>query len=388
MSNASSQNEIDFKWFEAHLLNDILPKWQRASTDEGLFMCHFDRQWQPLQKGFGTLVSQSRLLYNYSKGYELTGDTWYLNAIESGARFLIDKFWDHDHGGWAWSCSQEGEVLDWCKDSYGHAFVIFGLSHACQTTGNQDFKTAALDTWQVFTKHFRDEHGGFSFRMSRDFQETEPLKSQNPIMHLFEALLAVGDLPDMAEMHQEAEQVAEFILKRLLRSDEKMLPEVYSPDWQELPASQEGRIDIGHAFEWAYLLSTAVERGLPATYFTQAENFLAYGLRIGYDTDAGGIFSPASPQGEIQSAKKGWWEQCETIRSLMHFAIIHGRDDLWQPLEQTIGFIKSDFVDPEYGGWYTSREPGVNPFDQSKGNEWKLDYHVVGMCMEAIRHRR
>jgi len=72
----------------------------------------------------------------------------------------------------------------------------------------------------------------------------------------------------------------------------------------------------------------------------------------------------------------------------MHFAVLHNRDDLWLPLEQTIVFIKSNFVDPEYGGWYSSREPNISPLHQPKGDEWKLDYHVVGMCMEAVQHGR
>jgi mannose/cellobiose epimerase-like protein (N-acyl-D-glucosamine 2-epimerase family) len=50
-----------------------------------------------------------------------------------------------------------------------------------------------------------------------------------------------------------------------------------------------------------------------------------------------------------------------------------------------IRFVQNAFVDPEYGGWYYAVGPGITPTELEKGNEWKLDYHVVGMCMEAIR---
>jgi mannose/cellobiose epimerase-like protein (N-acyl-D-glucosamine 2-epimerase family) len=276
MPTQSEAAAIDLGWFRHHLLEEILPRWLPSITPEGLFLSHFDAQWRPLNKGYGTLVSQSRLLYNFSKGYQLTGDPRLRAAVEVGAAFLIDKFWDCQYGGWVWSCTTDGKVLDTRKDSYGHAFVIFGLAHACQCTGNQAFRQAALDTWQVLVDHFRDQDGGFRIKLSQDFQETDGLKSQNPIMHLFEALLALNDVPQSENIRLEAQQVGDFVLNRLVRSTDKMLPEVYRMDWRELPAEETGRIDIGHAFEWAFLLSSAVERGLPNHYLQQASYFVDY----------------------------------------------------------------------------------------------------------------
>ena len=232
---------------------------------------------------------------------------------------------------------------------------------------------------------FRDEHGGYRYFMSRDFQHTEELRSQNPLMHLFEALLAAGDITGMGELHREACNLAEFILGQLMRPQPRVLPEVYSPDWKPLPADQEGRLDIGHAFEWAFLLSSAAERGLSDSYLGEAENFLDYGLRLGYDSDSGGIYSPVDPDGQILNKRKGWWEQCETVRALLRFIHEHGRLGLHKPLQQTISFIQNEFLDSAHKGWYLSREPGESPAMQSKGHEAKLDYHVVGMCMEAIK---
>ncbi|MFN8491299.1 MAG: AGE family epimerase/isomerase [Caldilineaceae bacterium] len=393
MSSSLSASLIDFGWFRQHLLNDIFPHWLNAVTSEGLFLSHFDRQWRTIPKNFGTLVSQSRLLYDFAKGYELTQDEQYRRAVEAGAYFLLEKFRDRDYGGWYWSCNRAGEVLDPRKDSYGHAFVIFGLAHACQCTGNQEFKAAALETWEIFQTRFHDEYGGYRWRMTREFQPAEQIKSQNPIMHLFEALLALSDVKDTAYIRKDAEQVANFILTKLVRPSDRRLPEVYSPDWQELPAgpigpgpvSEGGRLDVGHAFEWSFLLSTAVERGLPAHYLDYATSFINYGMLLGYDAQAGGIYSPADPTGQLLSQRKGWWEQCEAARALMHFVVRRQRDDFRQPLAQTVAFIQKQFVDPVYGGWYMTLEPGGDPTNQDKGTEWKVDYHVVGMCMEGVR---
>jgi mannobiose 2-epimerase len=159
------------------------------------------------------------------------------------------------------------------------------------------------------------------------------------------------------------------------------LPELYTEDWSPLPTAEGGRVDIGHQFEWAYLLSAAVERDFPQAHLSDAFALLDYGLRVGYDAGEGGIFADASLAGEVIRPQKGWWQQCEAARAMMHFAALRGRDDLWEPLERTVAFIRREFVDPEYGGWYAGRS-------REKGNPWKVDYHVVGMRQEAMRLNR
>ncbi|HXF60093.1 MAG TPA: AGE family epimerase/isomerase [Caldilineaceae bacterium] len=373
-------------------MDEILPKWLAAVTDEGLFLPHFDRAWRPLRRNYGTLVSQCRLLYNFSQGYALTGDRTYRNAVEQGARFLLDHFRDRKYGGWYWSCGLDGEARDRRKDSYGHAFVIFGLAHAYHCTGDQALQEALLHTWDVLTQRFRDQHGGFIWRMTEAFAGAEEMRSQNPVMHLFEALLAAGTAGGVPSLLEETQAVGDFVLSKLVRKTDRRLPEVYNAEWAELSAAQQstaslsgGRLDIGHAFEWAYLTSYAVEQGLPAEYMSYANSFMLYGLALGFDWQAGGIYSPASPAGQLMTQRKGWWEQCEAIRAMTHFVVRHHRADLLEPLQKTIAFVQTSLIDPVYGGWYSAIEPGVSPEGQEKGNEWKVDYHIVGMCIEAIR---
>lgn len=385
MTKADIGRRPALPWFRRHLMEKILPLWRRAITDTGYFACHFDYAWRRIDRGFGTLVSQSRLIYNFAQGYALTGDPALREAVDAGARFLVENFWDAEYGGWIKACSPTGAIVDDGKDCYGHAFALFGLAHAYATTDNPRYRAALQETWAVLTARFRDPQGGYRYFMSRDFRQTDPLRSQNPLMHLFEALLAAGDIAGLRAFHQEAVGLAEFVLQRLVQANAGVLPEVYSPTWRPLPAARGGRIDIGHAFEWAFLLSDAAARGLSDTYPHAAENFLAYGMRLGYDRAQGGIFSPVAPDGSRISRRKGWWEQCETIRALLRFVDRHARADLWEPLQQTLAFVQNEFLDHEHGGWYMSREPGVSPAAQPKGNEVKLDYHVVGMCMEAIR---
>ena len=376
------------EWFREHLVNDILPHWlNNTKTENGLFFTHFGRAWERRPGKICTLVSQCRLLYNFSVGYHLTRGTGYLEAMNRGADALLRYFHDSEDGGWWWSCDFDGKAIDLQKDLYGHAFVIFGLTHASKATGRDDLKRKAMETWEVVRSRFRDEHGGFWGKMTRSFAPAPHTPSQNPIMHLTEALFALAGIDDSGGARQGSEEVAGFVLNRLIRRSDGILPELYDTEWKELSAEKGGRIDVGHAFEWAYLLSHAAECNWPQHYLKAAERLLERGLEMGFDEKEGGIVSPARPDGTVVSGVKGWWEQCEAIRALLHFAVVRSYKNADAPLEKTIAFVQRNFVDKEYGGWFMlppaaagERQPS---FD--KGSEWKLDYHVVGMCAEAIR---
>jgi len=375
------------KWFREHLLSDILPRWfAHAPTQNGLFFTHFDRAWERRDRDVCTLVSQTRLLYNFSVGYRLTGGSEYLDAVNNGADALLRCFRDKEHGGWYLSCNMDGEMREPNKDLYGHAFAIFGLTHAASVTERDDLKKAALDTWNTVDSRFRDSNGGFFWRMTPDFQPVSQTLSQNPVMHLFEALFALSHLDDTGAVRRAGEGVGNFVVNRLIRRSDGVLPELYDSDWRELSEEDGGRIDVGHSFEWSYLLSRAAEAGWPRDYLNPAKKLLENGLRLGFDASDGGILSPVTPDGKRKAAVKGWWEQCEAIRALMHFAVVRGDSEALEPMDKVITFIRKNFVDEEYGGWF-SRPTSIagERASLNKGSEWKVDYHVVGMCAEAIR---
>lgn len=375
-------------WFREHLLNDILPRWlTHAPTANGLFFAHLGRTWERRDKDICTLVSQTRLLYNFSVGYRLTGQAEYIEAVHHGADALLRFFQDAAQGGWYWSCNLNGEILDFDKHLYGHAFVIFGLANAAEVTERKDLKQAAFDTWELVRSRFREERGGFVGKLTREFASLPHIPSQNPLMHLFEALLMLSIFDNSGRVRQDGEELAAFVLHCLRRKHDGILPELFDEEWRELSAENGGRIDIGHAFEWAYLLSHAVECGWSQDYLKAAARFLEYGLALGFDATNGGIISPVTPAGAATLARKGWWEQCEAIRALLHFGVVREHTEVWEPLAKIIAFVQKHFVDQQHGGWYT-RPPITASQDQAcldKGSEWKVDYHIVGMCAEAIR---
>ncbi len=373
--------DVSCPWFRSHLTEELLPLWiGRAATRSGLFRCRFDNAWNPDKDGSGTLVSQSRLIYSFSVGHRLTGQERYLEAVRAGASSLLEKFKDPEHGGLFLSVNPRGKVLDDNKDSYGHAFAIFGLAHATLCTTEQRFAATALELWELLRTRFSDGRGGIWRKMSREFLPQDQQKSQNPIMHLFEALLALGSVPGFEAHLSDAEEVARFVLQRLSHKTDGRLPELFDQDWHALPAERRGYIDIGHQFEWAFLLSRAVELGMSHEFLGHAHRLLTAGMQLGFDAEEGGAFNAATPDGSLLKRRKGWWQQCELIRALMHHLVVRDRDDLREPLQKSLVFFRSRFHDDATGGWFPNADGSGN-----KGGPFKVDYHVVAMCDEAIR---
>ncbi|MHC4717018.1 MAG: AGE family epimerase/isomerase, partial [Planctomycetota bacterium] len=297
----------------------------------------------------------------------------------------LDHFRDAEHGGWIWSVTPDGEVLETHKDSYGHAFVIFGLAHAGRVTGDPKYAQAARETWRTMQGRFRDEAGGFRRQSRRDWSGMKG-HSQNPMMHLFEALLALHDATGDAAIRDDAAVLAGFIFSKLYQAEGGYLPETYDADWKPLPDDEGGYVDLGHQFEWAFLLSQAVRQDLDGKYLGIARRLMDYGMKHGFDAESGGIFGASDYRGRVRSRSKGWWQQCEHLRALMRHAADHGRSDLWPAFEKSLGFVRAHFLDAEHGGWYGSYDPDSPPGrGQAKGSVWKTGYHATGMYSEALR---
>ena len=132
-------------------------------------------------------------------------------ACTAGADFMLRHFVDATHGGLFWAVSREGRVIDDHKAAYGHAFGLLALSHAFALTADARYRAAAAALWRALRERGRDEracaalqarHAGLSPCLAlyqstpRDWSSPHGVRpdatrrSQNPLMHLFEALLA------------------------------------------------------------------------------------------------------------------------------------------------------------------------------------------------------
>jgi mannose-6-phosphate isomerase len=279
-----------------------------------------------------------------------------------------------------------GRVVNATKHTYGHAFAIFALAHAFRITKHEQYRDAAIATWQVVRAKLRDVGGGFRAEAPREFSGIGGLRTQNPVMHMFEALLALYKATGSHEALEGARSTGDFVINKLLRGTidgGAYIPEWYDSNWQPLPTRQAGGyVELGHQFEWAYLLDAAAYQGLPATYAAVADRVLTYAIKTGYDDTSGGAFSVAYPEGSEVVREKGWWQQSECLRALMRFGVLYGKRDMQRRYQQTLDFVREEFVDNTNGGWRI-KPKSVCSRSQCT-DEQPGAYHMTAMHMEAL----
>jgi len=377
---------LDAKWHERALVDGHLAHWLAVAPSEtGFLRANVTRAWQPREQKTADLVAHSRLIYVLLSGYEVTGDSRYLDAARRGANFLVQHFPDPVHGGFIRAVDAEGRMVSSSKNTYAHAFAIFALAHAYRVTKDERYRGAALTAWRAVYLSLREPEGGFRSELSRDFSGgTADSRTQNPVMHLFEALLALYDATGSPEALAGARSVGDFVVYRLLKGlpdGTAYVPEWYDAKWEPLPKEGGGYIDLGHQFEWAYLLNAAVERGLPSLYAQVAQRVLDYAIKIGYDDQAGGTFNIAYPDGTLFRGK-GYWQQSECLRTVMRYAALYGKPDMKRRYEQTLALVKDELIDAKNGGWFVMTKSACAR--QSCPDEQPDAYHMTTMHREAL----
>jgi len=380
------RSRFDFKWFKDHLVAGFLSDRVEGSLGpEGCLMSYWEMRRSPKGSRRSHVIAQSRAVYDLARGYQLTGKRELLRRAQRAGRFLIDRFLDREYGGYYEMVGADGEVIDSDKRSYGNTHVVFGLSHLARATGDAEYRREAFRSWDFIKEHLADERGGMIYGLKRDLSPAKGHKSQNPIMHVFEGLLGLGDLDGARHIYKEAEGISRFMIDVLL-GDDYVLPEYYTDDWGVLPGKKGGQVFVGHAFEWAYFLAMAADRGFPARYLKIAERMIEKGLEIGYDRSDGCVFSYTFPEGPLASRDKSYWEQCEALRAMLHFAILRGRDDLWPYIDAIAEGIRDKFIDGRTHAWRLAVKGDGTPVPE---RGWlKLDYHAIGLCAEVMRLAR
>ena len=381
----SFRNRIDKGWHRDDL-EALLSHWHKhAPRPDGGFHVSFDRTWKALPQPEFELTAQARLVYAFAAGHELIQDAGYLAVARRGADFLLERFRDPLHGGFFQTVAPEGGPRAMVKRAYGHAFALLALAEVYRVGGNERYRDAAQQAWREIELGFVDPAGGLHSECERNFKPIPGSRTQNPVMHMFEALLTLrgGSGDKMAEAG--ARRLGDFVANKLLQGQADggaWIPEWYDEAWQPLPTKAVGGyVDIGHQFEWTHLLTTGAI--VSPIYAQVAERVLSYALRAGYDEIDGGCGQRAFPELAKADMHKGWWQQAECLHALLVAAQASGRNDLWRRYEQTLGLIKDQIVDAEQGGW---RAAESLPCKSGGCKDEQPDpYHMVRLHQAALK---
>ena len=90
--------------------------------------------------------------------------------------------------------------------------MILALATAATVFEDSRYRDLALQTWEFMQRRFRDHHGGLIWHIGRDGQILDDVRSQNPLMHTFEALLVLAPLDESGTVRRMRPRSGSFNL--------------------------------------------------------------------------------------------------------------------------------------------------------------------------------
>lgn len=408
------RKHVDRAWVTGAAIGGLMDYWVRHSVEaNGFIQENLDRQWRPWgTQREASVNGQGRQLYSMAVAYEMAPSEAYRAALTRGMAFLAEMR-DPEFGGYYDRVGPNLEVINENKTGFS-SFALFSLAEAGRVTGERRYLDAAM----VFFREMRDKmrDGPFigSGSYTRDFMlrapaglfggprpagapaaVAPPAGGTTPAgmaarryrinLHVFEALLSLYDATGSEEVWYEIAQQLKAI-ERLYDDEIGYLPESYDEHWKPVG---DPRGNPGHLFEWASLLSRAVELGADPKFVELGSRSLDLGLKS-YNEDLGGLGGVAR---DGTPARMLWWPQCEVVKATANYAILHGRTELWRYHHKTLEFIKREYFDAEHGGWFPDVVPGQPRSERGEkafykgsvdGPEWGA-YHQMSMFHDMWR---
>jgi cellobiose epimerase len=387
---------------EKNLTDNILRFWYPGTVDRehGGFLIDHDAQGRFKGEAPKAIVTQARMVWLSARLVrEGRGGEPMRAAARQGYRFLMDRMWDREQGGFFWEVDRAGtRVVHPHKHLYGQAFGLYALAEYARATKDP---AALADTRRLFElieqRAYDREYGGYREFFARDWgpapDDVRPylgaaadLKLMNTHLHLMEALTAVYRVDSSPHVARRLSELVIIQSTTVVRKSIGACTDQYARDWTPNLAGTAARASYGHDLENIWLLADALEAlGLPASPLLDLfKQLFTYSLTHGYD-DARGGFYDSGPLGRPADRKdKIWWVQSEALVSALTMYRLTREARYAQVFLKTWEFTNTMQADWQSGEWH----PTVTADGRATGDKahrWKAGYHNGRAMLECLR---
>lgn len=367
------------------LVGQALPLWSSAGFDSHRQLYHERLDWDaaPMPMTQLRLMVQARQIATYCRA---ATDGLYDRAAQA-LRCLdeVERLYRHCDGmpGWVFSIAPDGTPASPVRDLYAHAFILFAYAWAYRLTGKTRYSMVARETTLEIHTIFAARNGGF-----RDaIPPVDPLRRQNPHMHMLEAYLTLFETTGDEFYLDQAKPLVWLALDRFIDPRSGMVREFFNEDWLPSLPSGQNRAEPGHIFEWSWLLSEYGHLSGSMTEETAriakvADRLFSIGKRAGCHPETGLAFDALTEAGTVIEHSTRIWPQTELMRLLARRQA-QGNPQIVGLLSQISSLFFERYA-PEHlaGGWIDRRDAQLQPIgDYMPASSL---YHIYGAGREII----
>jgi mannobiose 2-epimerase len=383
------------------LFGHIMPFWCGPALDheQGGWMGWLSNDLKPDRTQPKGLIVNSRILWAFSAVHRARPEKLFQQMAGRALDFVMNRFWDAQHGGAFWRLDDSGRVLDDSKKIYGQAFYIYALAEYHQAFGGKAVLERAIQLFELIERHAHDpKNGGYIEVCRRDWSEAgaearlsdkdmNEKKSMNNHLHVLEAytnLYRAWPKPRVAERLRELIQLFE---QRILDARTQHFHHFFDETWQV----RSDTYTFGHDIEGTWLLCEAAEvlgdtallKRVCAAALRMAEVTLQEGM------DAEGALSYEGKGGKVIDPGRECWPQAEAVVGFLNAFQLSGDAKFFTAARRVLDFIENRLVDHVHGEWFWRINVDGQPdLKLPKVSEWKGPYHGSRACLETLHRLR
>lgn len=352
------------------------------------------RAWNPALPGYVENVSRrdgtalesmthatmvtGRLVYTFSLGHVIGAAAPCLEAATHGLDVLLGPCRRSD-GGFVHTLRADGAVTEPRADLYDIAFVLLALAGYAAATGRRDVLDVAASIGSALDRN-ADPRGGY-----REEGERAGLRLQYPQMHLFEAFQLLARLDPGRGWEERADAIVDLAEHRLIRP-EGCINEWYDAEWQ--PAGSDPERELGHQFEWSWLLyryGWSFQRPRATELANRLYAFGKAALRSAVGDVIGPLPNGIDTAGKPREATRPLWPLTELLRaaSLAGIERPSGEDAIIA--DAALSAIFAHYIDRASGLWINALEPPEDT--SSRAVPVRVLYHIVPALITYARER-
>ncbi len=348
----------------------------------------------PVKNASKGIILNSRILWFFSEAArELQADK-YRQAAQRAYDYIVEHFFDKEHGGVYWELDAQGNAINTKKQVYAQAFTIYALTAFYQLTQNAQVLARALACFELLEKNTIDrEREGYFEAFTRDWGIIEDVrlsdkdlnfpKSQNTHLHVLEAYTTLNKIHPTPEIAAALKYNIELFDKYMIDKDTYHLRMFLDNDWKDHSPG----FTYGHDIEASWLIAKALEslgddaytKALMPTLIRITDGTLTEGMGNNDHVIDAYDFASNMHQTDIV-----WWVQAEALVGFL-FAYSETKEAKYLEAAETIWeFIKKFQIDKKNGEWFWLANRGnVQTNAHYKVGFWKCPYHNGRAMMEA-----
>lgn len=343
-------------------------------------------------------MTQARLLWLFARlARGPYGRPEHLRAADWGCGFLLDAFWDAEHGGFYWEVDESGgRPLRDGKHLYGQAFALLALCEYALAGGDAVALARAGQCYDLIEERGHDPvHGGYLESLDRDWRPLPPgglsylgldtgIKTMNTHMHLLEAVAAYLRTRPSPAARQRLMELIQIQSATVLRAETRASADRFTRDWR-LAHPERDPVSYGHDLENIWLLLDACHAAgiSPSPLLPRLRAVFAHSLAHGYDRRRGGFFEHGPPERRATGRDKIWWVQAEAIVCCLCLHRLTGDPLYLSVFMGTYDFIERHQVDWVHGEWHGRITP-CGPAAEDKAHLGKTGFHNGRAMLECL----